>query len=418
MNNETLYVGCDVSTGDNYFCFLLGNGTQLTTTKLPNNNLGAENLVELICQYMQEHNLNKLVFGVEATSNYHFHLLNFIAYNELFADYEVKVYQLNAQLVRNFKKSYPKRSKTDKYDAFIIADKLRFGRLPEEYIPFNEYEPLKRLTRARFHMAQSLQREMNYFLSNLFLKFSEYKELPFSNTFGATSLALFTEFDVEDIIELSIEELVEFLIDKGKNRFSDPEGYAKEIKKIARNCYRVDRQINDTISLILETSLETIKSFKSSLKRIDKSIAREISKFQNTLDSIPGIGDVFTAGIIAEIGDISNFANDGKLAQYAGLTWNHQQSNEFENDETRMNKFGNKYLRYYLVQAANLVRQNCTEYSDYYWKKYNESSKHKHKRAQVLSARKLVRLIFVLLRDNTLYDPSKYLKTSGGDANN
>lgn len=150
MNNETLYVGCDVSTDDNYFCFLLGDGAQLTTTKLPNNHSGAENLVKLIAQYMHEHNLNKLVFGVEATSNYHFHLLNFIAYNELFADYEVKVYQLNAKLVRNFKKSYPKRSKTDKYDAFIIADKLRFGRLPEEYTPFNEYEPLKRLTRAVF----------------------------------------------------------------------------------------------------------------------------------------------------------------------------------------------------------------------------------------------------------------------------
>ncbi|MFW6030917.1 MAG: hypothetical protein ACOCRO_11790, partial [Halanaerobiales bacterium] len=87
-------------------------------------------------------------------------------------------------------------------------------------------------------------------------------------------------------------------------------------------------------------------------------------------------------------------------------------------DETSMSKFGNKYLRYYFIQAANSVKNHCQEYHDYYWKKHNESTKHKHKRSLVLSARKLVRLIFVLLRDNTLYDPSRYLETKGGGSNN
>lgn len=418
MENNTLYVGCDVSSDDNYFCFLLGDGTKLSTKHFANNKSGAKKLVDLMLQYLAENDLEALTFGVEATSNYHFHLLNFIAYNELLADYEVKVYQLNAKLVKNFKKAYPDKSKTDKYDSFIIADKLRFGRLPEEYTPFNKYEPLKRLTRTRFHIAENLKSEMNYFISNLFLKFSEYKKLPFSNTFGATSVALFTEFDVEEIADLSVQELIDFLIEKGKNRFSDPEGYAKEIKRLARNCYNLDRDIEDAVNLTLETSLETIKSLKSSLKRVNKAIKREISKFKQTLDSIPGIGPVFTAGIIAEIGGIHNFANESKLAKYAGLVWNHQQSNDFDSDETSMSKFGNKYLRYYFIQAANSVKTHCQEYHDYYWKKYNESTKHKHKRSLVLSARKLVRLIFVLLRDNTLYDPSRYLETKGGGSNN
>lgn len=418
MNNNTLYVGCDVSSDDNYFCFLLGDSTKLSTRRFANNKSGATKLVELILQYLEDNNLNALTFGVEATSNYHFHLLNFIAYNELLADYEVKVYQLNAKLVKNFKDAYSDRSKTDKYDAFIIADRLRFGRLPEEYTPFNEYEPLKRLTRTRFHLAENLKREMNYFISNLFLKFSEYKKLPFSSTFGATSVALFTEFDVEEIADLSIQELIDFLVEKGKNRFSDPEGYAKEIKKLARNCYNLDRDIQDAVNLTLETSLETIKALKSSIKRVNKAIEREVSKFQQTLDSVPGIGPIFTAGIIAEIGDISSFANEGKLAKYAGLVWNHKQSNDYKSDETGMSKYGNKYLRYYLIQAANSVKNYCPEYKDYYRKKYKESTKHKHKRSLVLSARKLVRLIFILLRDNVLYDPSQYLNSSGGGSQN
>ncbi|MBM7623698.1 transposase [Sporohalobacter salinus] len=143
--------------------------------------------------------------------------------------------------------------------------------------------------------------------------------MPFSSTFGDTSVALFTEFDVEEIANLSVQKLINFLVEKGKNRFSAPEGYAKEIKRLARNCYNLDQEIQDAVNLTLETSLETIKSLKSSSKRVNKAIKREIAKFQQTLNSIPGIGDIFTAGIIAELSDISNFAHEGKVAKYAGL---------------------------------------------------------------------------------------------------
>ncbi|GBF74734.1 putative IS110 family transposase [Paenibacillus sp. 598K] len=66
---------------------------------------------------------------------------------------------------------------------------------------------------------------------------------------------------------------------------------------------------------------------------------------------------------------------------------------------------GNKYLRYYLVQAADSIRKHDAEYAAFYKKKYDEVPKHKHKRALVLSARKLVRLVFMLLKTNTLYTP-------------
>ena len=66
---------------------------------------------------------------------------------------------------------------------------------------------------------------------------------------------------------------------------------------------------------------------------------------------------------------------------------------------------GNKYLRYYLVQAAEAVRKYDAEYKAFYQKKYNEVTKHQHKRALVLTARKLVRLVHSLLRTNQLYIP-------------
>jgi hypothetical protein len=49
------------------------------------------------------------------------------------------------------------------------------------------------------------------------------------------------------------------------------------------------------------------------------------------------------------------------------------------------------------------VRTHCPEYARYYAAKYAETPRHAHKRALVLTARKLVRLIDVLLREGRIY---------------
>lgn len=122
-----------------------------------------------------------------------------------------------------------------------------------------------------------------------------------------------------------------------------------------------------------------------------------------TLISFKGIGDVLAAGIIAEIGDIKRFDSHNALAKYAGLVWN--QSGEFEAKDTKRVLTENKYLRYYLVQAANCVRKHDTEYKSFYQKKYDEVPKHKHKRALGLTTTKLVRLVYMLLNTSKLYTP-------------
>lgn len=90
-----------------------------------------------------------------------------------------------------------------------------------------------------------------------------------------------------------------------------------------------------------------------------------------------------------------------------GLVWNQYQSGEFEADDTKRMLAGNKYLRYYLIQAVDSLRKNDPEYKAFYQKKYAEVPKHQHKRALVLTARKLVRLVYALLSTNQLYTPSE-----------
>ena len=62
---------------------------------------------------------------------------------------------------------------------------------------------------------------------------------------------------------------------------------------------------------------------------------------------------------------------------------------------------------YAITLSRQPTRCGCdsAEYGRYYRIKYDESTKHKHKRALVLTARKLVRLVDAMLRHNQLYVP-------------
>ena len=103
------------------------------------------------------------------------------------------------------------------------------------------------------------------------------------------------------------------------------------------------------------------------------------------------------------LGDINRFNDQSSVAKYAGLAWNKRQSGTFEAQNTRCIKSGNKFLKYYLCEAAFALVRCDAEYKDFYNLKYKEVNKFQHKRALALTARKLVRLVFRLLKDNRLY---------------
>ena len=116
-------------------------------------------------------------------------------------------------------------------------------------------------------------------------------------------------------------------------------------------------------------------------------------------------GNIYAAGIIAEIGDINRFPSQASLAKYAGLVWTQHQSSDFEAEDKRMIQGGNHHLKYYLCEAANALRRCDSEFKRFYALKYKEANKHNHKRALALTARKLVRLVYTLLKTNRLYIP-------------
>jgi transposase len=413
------FVGLDVSQDDASICFLLSDGAEpVPRWTIPNTQPGAEALATTLARLAQTHQIDQLRIGMEATGLLWWHLACALKDATILAPFAPRIYALNPHLIKTFRANYGALPKTDRADAFLIAERIRFGRqLPSPFQLDTRYAPLQRLTRFRCHLAQNLAREKSYFLSFLFLTFSTYGQIaPFGDPFGATSSAVLDEFTTEELAQQSIEDLAVYLQTKGRNRFADPDALAATLQRAARDSYRLDKVLQEPLRLVLGTTLATIRSLQSQLKILDKTIAQELAAIPQTLASVPGLGPLWTAGLVAELGDISRFDDEAAIAQYAGLTWETRESGQFQAEDTELTKRGNSYLRYYLVEAANSVRQHCPEYGRYYAAKYAQTPKHPHQRALVLTARKLVRLIDVLLRDGKRYMPPAERPTAQGSS--
>ena len=404
------YLGLDVSQAEVTACLLLPDGREAVRRwTVLNSQPGAEALASRVALLAAEQQLAGVAIGMEATNLYWWHLACLLRDTPLLAGLWHEVYVLNPALVAGLKRAYPTGGKTDCRDAFFIAERLRVGRLPAPFQVDVLYAPLQRLTRFRAHLAQSLAREKNYFLSFLWLKFSAFsQEEPFGDPFGATSSLVLDQYAVEDLVQWPVDDLAAFLQRQGRGGFDNPAEVAATLTKAARDSYRLDKVLAEPVSLVLATTMATIRTLQAQLKAVDATIARELASIpevRRTIRSIPGLGPVWTAGLVAEIGNIHRFADDGALAKYAGLVWHPYESGTFQAQDTTMSKAGNAYLRYYLVEAANSVRLHCAEYQAFYAAKLAQSPKHDQKRAVVLTARKLVRLLDALLRAGALYQP-------------
>ena len=401
-----LFVGIDVGSRNNAVYLMKPDGEKHSSFRMQNNRGGAKMLTERIVSAIQSQGLEGVVIGMEATSIYGDSLVYALREDGKLGQYPRKIHVLNPKLVNKFKESYPELPKNDDVDAFVIADKLRFGRIGKEvYMDDYRYKALQTLTRARFYAVQDLTREKQRFANYLFLKCSGIaQDKDIANT-SATTLALMERFEtVDELAFADLDELTAFIDEKGRN-FADPAAKAKAIQAAARNSYRLPVTVNNSVNQAMAVSIATMRVLEKQIKVLDKAIEQQFKIIPNTLTSIPGIGKVYSAGIIAEICDIHRFRSQASVAKFAGLVWTQHQSGEFEAQDRKLIKSGNRFLRYYLLEAANSVRRCDSEFRRYYDLKYKEVNKHQHKRALALTARKLVRLVFRLLKDNRLYKP-------------
>jgi hypothetical protein len=433
MTNR-LQVGIDFSQKQVDFCLLFPDGHPLESHVSFNNSCSGYDLAkQLLLEALDAYAFDGLDISGEATGYLWLPFFLQLAADPDLAPRHLDLFLLNPRWVKWFKKCFAEDHKCDEKDAFYIAERTRTLQPGVAWTPPASLA-LRFYTRFRFHIVQNLAREKCYFSAFLFLKASAYRRVePFSNVFGVTSgLVLTQQPSLDDLAALPVQDLATQLYDLSGHHLSDPLENARKLQRVASESFALDDALALPVHRILELTLAHIRFLESQLQQVDQWIASELVAYPEMvqLATIPGVGPVFSSGIGAEIGDVQRFLQAPKwdkcrkryrprhlrdaedaVAKIAGLWWPRASSGDFEAQDRRLAKSGNRYLRYYLIQAANLMRQRIPEYQAYYARKYRESSKHHHKRALVMTARKSVGLFVGLLHRNEPYRSEEARRT-------
>ena len=426
MTNR-LQVGIDFSQKRADVCLLFPNGQPLERHQAFGNSCSGYSLAkQLLLDALDSYQFDGVDVSGEATGYYWLPFFLQLAADPDLEPHDLNLFLLNPRWVHWYKKCFAQDDKCDQKDPYYIADRTRTHPPDVVWSPQMDTLPLRFYTRFRFHLVQTLAREKCYFSAFLFLKASAYRRLrPFSNVFGATSRLVLTQLpSLDELAELPVEALTDYLYELSGHHLRDPGDNARKLQHVARESFPLHPDLTLPVQRILELTLDHIRFLEGQIQQVEAWIAAELASHPaiRQLATIPGVGPVFSSGIGAEIGDTRRFLQGTKwdkrrkrhrprnlrdaedaVAKLAGLWWPRSNSGGFEAQDRRMAKSGNRYLRYYFIQASDRMRHNIPDYADFYDRKYREASKHHHKRALVLTARKSVGLVVGLLHRNEPY---------------
>jgi transposase len=243
MNHSTLCIGADVHLDEIVLCLVdKADGHEVADPFRVTNNLpGAQAAATAIAEIATDLGYARTEIGWEATGMLWIPFHRYLSCCPQLQPFERELVCLNPQLVTKFQDGLVlRRPKNDKLSASAIAARLRFGELPLSYVPGDFWQGLRRLTRYRFHLSRNLSREKMRFQSYAFLKCSDWKRVKgFSDVFGATSVALLTEFTVAEITEMTHDQLVDLVSRRGRGRFEDPTSTARKVHEALRSSYNM-----------------------------------------------------------------------------------------------------------------------------------------------------------------------------------
>lgn len=335
-----------------------------------------------------------VTFGLEATGHYWLALYTHLRQE----GYPVCV--INPIQSDALRELYIRKTKNDARDSFIIAEVIRFGRYTNTQIVSGDLLSLRELCRQRFYLVDqisSLKRKVIALMDQLF---PEYEKL-FSDLFGASSLELLSTYTTpEEIAAVDTDKLAELLSTASRGRLGRDK--ALEIQDAARNAFGILLG-GDTLALIIRQQIQLIRVQEQAIAVLEGVIARMYDSFDTQLTTITGIGPTLAAVIFSEIGDIKRFDSPVKLAAFAGVDPTVKQSGDFSATHCKMSKRGSPYLRRAIWLAALNAAFKDPAIHAYYDKKRAEGKPHMTVMGHV--CRKMVSIIFAVLRDNSPYVP-------------
>ena len=318
------------------------------------------------------------------------------------AGYSVIV--LNPIQTHQQKRRSIRKVKTDPVDAKRIAELFYMQNFKAQK-PINPAIAELRVLCRHYDGINSLYIESQLrFQSVLDLLFPYYSNV-FSTLCGDSSLHLLAAFPTPESVLTAAKEDVLALLKAEYQRKGWVENIYDKLLAAARASlpYKVSQQSNIRVLREYIGILMTHKAQLADIRAQIVAAAKEISVY-SLLRTIPGVGEITAAVILAEIEDVNRFSVDHQLTAYAGLDASVFESGKFKSSRNKISKRGSAYLRKALFQAAKAAIRTTKKGSvnpllqNYYLKKVS-AGKPKMV-ALVATANKLLRIIYGMWRKN------------------
>ena len=388
-------VGIDIGKNHHEASIVSPEGKQIgRSLRFATTHKGADSLMSFIFKNIGN---SPCVFGMEATGHYWYPIYSFLKAKGY------TIYVINPIQSDSLRKMYIRQTKNDSIDSFLIAEVIRFGQFGTTSMADENILAMRQLCRYRDSVISS-RTEIKLRIGTIMEQiFPEY-EKQFSSLWLSTSMGILEKYlTPENIENAPIDELFEIIKDKSHNKLTMKK--AISIREAAADTFGI-KIAQDAFSFQLKQLIDRMNFLDKQIEALDCQILEYYEKFDCYLHTIPGIGMIAAAAILAEIGDINRFKSSSALVAFAGIDPTVRQSGEFSSTHNHMSKRGSPYLRHAIFLAATTCSFHNSPLNAYY-KKKREQGKH-HLTATGAVARKLTTVIYAVLRDSKPYEPKKF----------
>jgi transposase len=420
MNNIPV-AGIDVGKKFSEMAIISPTNIVVSRMKIQNDSSASiDKAIELL-QNAEKEFAAKPAVVMESTG--HYHKILFCSLSE--AGYDVYIINpLQSDCIRNLAL---RKVKNDKFDAEMIALLYRFRKLKSVHLPNEHLECLRSLCRHYYNLVDELTAYKNRLLGvldQLMLNFTDV----FKDVCSKTALAILEKYPTpKHILQAERKEFIELIqTTSRKNEQWATRKYELLISKAKE--FEPSSVSNIANITMLHNNIFMVKSLSAALEETSAAIAAllkddaekdspALSMPIALLRTIPGVGLITAATILAEIGDFSAFSNPNKLVAFCGIDPSVRQSGNFKGTQNKMSKRGSSLLRrvLFIVALANIRKMsNGDKYNPVLYDFYHNKCVSKPKMVALGAImRKLVLIIYAVLRDKKpfeLRNPEEHAK--------
>jgi len=401
----TLIVGVDVAKSVHWARFVDYRGVEHgKALSFQSNRQGFESIVtrihELRNKKVLRYPIESVIIGMEPTGHYWKPLANYLMETGFRV---VGVNPYHTKKSKELDDNSP--TKNDKKDALTISRLVKDGRFFDPYLPEGLYGELRGLTNARVSVMKRNSAVKNKITAILDEYFPEIWTVFKNPLKGKASRQVLRSCPFPALI-----------LSKGEA------GVLAEIKKVVKKTVgmkKVRRLIvaaQDSVGVEygLEAAkmrlgwlLDELELAEKQLHEVELAMEAALHKtgFAAQFLGIKGIGVVTAASFLGEVGDPLRFQNARQIANYAGYNLVEDSSGKSKSG-TCISKRGRKQLRGVLYQMAfTMVGSNAEMKTLYQYLIARKTNPLKKKQALVVVSKKIITVIYSLLKKQTAYQP-------------